>query len=367
MKKIIAQAGKELRQFSRDKLTVTLALILPMVLMWLIGMSISLSVTDLPVVVKDMDQSPASRRYVEKLGKSLTFRIVPGDLRGKTEAALDKEQARAVVVIPENFGSDLEKGRSPEIQWLVDGTDANTANIMRGNAAALTESFNSQLASAPVPAIQPHIRYWFNPGNDSDQYIGPAVFAVGLALFPPLLAALALSREGEQKTILQVYVSSIKAHEYLLGKIIAYMLVSIAQWLMTLIFAIFLFGIWFKGDPTPLLVSSVLYLFCNVALGVMMGATIPDQAAAIQAVQNVAFLLSYLLSGFVFPLSNIPPYIRWISNLVPARWFVEMCRDAFVRGGGWEAVWHVPVVLGLLSAAFFFRAWKVLRKMQVEA
>lgn len=367
MKKIIAQAGKELRQFSRDKLTVTLALVLPMVLMWLIGMSISLSVTDLPVVVKDMDQSPTSRRYVEKLGESLTFRIVPGDLHGKTEAALDKESARAVVVIPEDFGSDLERGRSPEVQWLVDGTDANTANIMRGNAAALTESFNSQLASSVTPAIQPHIRYWFNPGNDSDQYIGPAVFAVGLALFPPLLAALALSREGEQKTILQVYVSSIKAHEYLLGKIIAYMLISIAQWVMTLIFAIFLFDIWFKGDPTPLLVSSLLYLFCNVALGVMMGATIPDQAAAIQAVQNVAFLLSYLLSGFVFPLSNIPLQIRWISNLVPARWFVEMCRDAFVRGGGWEAVWHVPVVLGLLSAVFFLRAWKVMRKMQVEA
>lgn len=367
MKKILAQAGKELRQFSRDKLTVTLALVLPLVLMWLIGMSISLSVTDLPLAIRDMDQTPLSRKYVETLGVSLTFRLVPSESSGPAEAALDKEDARAVVTIPKDFARDLQRGQSPEVQWLIDGTDANTANLIRGDANALTQSFNSRFNVAAAPAIQPRIRYWFNPGQDSDQYIGPAIFAVGLALFPPLLAALAMSREGEQKTILQVYVSSIKAHEYLLGKVFAYMIVAIAQWILTFIFAVFLFGIWFKGDPIPLLVSSLLYLFCCVAFGVMIGATIPDQAAAIQAVQNVCFLLSYLLSGFVFPISNIPASIRWISALVPARYFVEMARDAFVRGGGWPAVWHVPVVLTLLSAFFFLRTWRFMRKMQVEA
>lgn len=367
MKKILAQAGKELRQFSRDRLTVTLALILPLVLMWLIGMSISLSVTDLPLAIKDMDQSALSRQYVEMLGGSLTFRIVPASETGPVESVLDNEKARALVIIPHDFGRDLQRGGSPEVQWLVDGTDANTANLVRGDAAALTQAFNNRFSVSAAPAIQPRIRYWFNPGQDSDQYIGPAIFAVGLALFPPLLAALAMSREGEQKTILQVYVSSIKAHEYLLGKILAYMTVAIAQWILTFIFAVFLFGIWFKGDPIPLLISSLLYLFCCVAFGVMIGSTIPDQAAAIQAVQNVCFLLSYLLSGFVFPIANIPASIRWISALVPARYFVEMSRDAFVRGGGWPAVWHVPVVLAVLSAIFFLRTWVVMRKMQVEA
>src|SRR6185503_3249184 len=126
MKKILAQAGKELRQFSRDRLTVTLALILPLILMWLIGMSISLSVTDLPLAIKDLDQSPKSREYVETLAVSLTFRVVPADAVGPVESALDKEEARAVVIIPENFGRDLERGQSPEVQWLIDGTDANT-------------------------------------------------------------------------------------------------------------------------------------------------------------------------------------------------------------------------------------------------
>ena len=367
MKKIMAQAGKELRQFSRDRLTVTLALVLPMILMWLIGTCISLTVHDLPVAIKDMDQSPLSRRYVETVGASITFRIVPATATGPVETPLDQEHARAVIVIPEHFARDLERGLSPDVQWLIDGTDANTANSIRGNAAALTQAFNSRYVSNSAPAIQPRIRYWFNPGQSSDKYIGPGIFAVGLALFPPLLVALAMSREGEQKTILQVYVSSIKAHEYLLGKTIAYMIVGIAQWILTFLLGVFLFGFQLKGDPLPLIVSSFIYLFCTVAFGMMIGATIPDQAAAIQAVQNVCFLLSYLLSGFVFPISNIPAGIRWISSLVPARYFVEMSRDAFVRGGGWHAVWHVPLILAGLSTIFFLRTWIFMRKMQVEA
>jgi len=367
MKRIIAQTQKELTQFSRDRLTVVLALVLPMVLMWLIGSSVSLTVSDLPVVVQDWDQSPASRRYVEVVRASLTFRIVPLDIKAAPESALDKAEARAAIVIPANFEADLKRGKSTEVQWLIDGTDANTANIMRNNAAMISQAFNQTNGSSTPPAIDAQVRFWFNPGHDSDQYIGPAVFAVGLALFPPLLVALAMSREGEQKTILQVYVASIHAHEYLLGKILAYMIVAVAEWVLTLALALPMFGLWFKGDPTPFLVSSFLYLFCNVCFGAMAGASIPNQAAAIQLVQNVCFLLSFLLSGFVFPISNIPSWLRWISALVPARYFVEVSRDVFVRGGGWPATWHVPVVLAILSFAFLFKGWMSLRKMQIDA
>jgi ABC-2 type transport system permease protein len=366
MKRILAQTHKELTQFSRDRLTVVLALVLPMILMWLIGSSVSLTVSDLPVVIQDWDQTPASRRYVDTIRASLTFRIVPLPVSDDPESALDNAKARAAIVIPANFEGDLKRGKSTEVQWLIDGTDANTANIMRNNAAMISQAFNSQNGFSP-PAIDAQMRFWFNPGHDSNQYIGPAVFAVGLALFPPLLVALAMSREGEQKTILQVYVASIHAHEYLLGKIIAFMIVAVAEWVLTLALAIPMFGIWFKGDPTVFLISSFLYLFCNVCFGAMAGASIPNQAAAIQAVQNVCFLMSFLMSGFVFPVSNIPAWLRWISDLVPARYFVEVSRDVFVRGGGWPATWHVPVVLAVLSLVFFLKGWMSLRKMQIEA
>ena len=367
MKRIIAQVQKELTQFSRDKLTVVLALVLPLIIMWLLGCAVSLTVTDLPVVVQDWDQTVTSRRYFDTIKSSLTFRVVNLGVHESPESALDKGKARAAIVIPQKFERDLQRGQSVEVQWLIDGSDANTGNLMRNDANQLTQAFNQQASITAAPAIQPRMRFWFNPGNDSDQYIGPAVFAVGLALFPPLLVALAMSREGEQKTILQVYVASIKAHEYLLGKIIAYMLVAIAEWALTLAFAIPFFGIWFKGDPIPFLLSSFLYLFCVVCFGAMAGASIPNQAAAIQAVQNVCFLLSFLLSGFVYPISNIPSWLRWISALVPARYFVEVARDVFVRGGGWSATWHVPIALMILSTAFFLKAWMSLRKMQIDA
>lgn len=368
MKRIIAQTRKELTQTFRDRLTLVLALVLPLAQMWLIGTAISLSVTDLRVVVRDMDQTPLSRRYAEILRGSLTFQVVPLAADEQPERALDRSEAHAAVIIPENFERDLRRGAGAEVQWLLDGADANTATNMRNHANTVTQAFNRLLGPGPArPSVVARERFWFNPGNDEDQFVGPGIFAVGLALFPPLLAALAVSREGEQKTILQVYVSSISAYEYLLGKILAFLIIAAAEWALTLGLALWLFGLWFKGDPTPFLVSSFLFLFCSVAFGAMIGARIPDRAAAIQAIQNTCFLLSYLLSGFIFPVSNIPAYVRWVSYLIPARYYIEVARDAFVRGGGWPAVWYVPVALGVLSTVYFVSAWARMRHMQVEA
>jgi ABC-2 type transport system permease protein len=149
--------------------------------------------------------------------------------------------------------------------------------------------------------------------------------------------------------------------------VLAFLAIAGVQWALALVVSWALYDIWFVGDPTPLLVGTVLYLFCSVAFGVMVGANIPNQAAAIQAIQFGAFLFSFLLSGFLFPISNIPSAIRWLTAIVPARYYIELARDAFVRGGGWPAVWHAPVVLAVLGALFFFMAWRRMRRMQVDA
>lgn len=368
MKRIIAQARKELTQVSRDRLTLVLALILPLILLALLGTAISLEVTDLPVVVQDLDQTPWSHRYIDAYRASLTFRLVELPVNMQPDEALETNRARGAIIIPEHFERGLERGQRVEIQWLIDGTDANTANIMRGQAMAVTQSFMAQNFPRRLePAIKPQVRLWYNPGRESRKYIGPGMFAVGLALFPPLLAALAMSREGEQKTILQVYVSSISAHEFLLGKILAYTLIALAEWALSLLLAMALFGLWFAGDPSAFLVSTLVYLICNVCFGTMIGVNIPNQAAAIQAVQIGGFLLSFLLSGFIFPVSNIPAGLRWISYIVPARYYIEIVRDAFVRGGGWPAVWNGPLALALIGLFFFGMAWRRMRHMQVEA
>src|SRR3989442_5226671 len=229
MKRILAQVRKELTQLWRDRLTLALALVLPVVLLLLLSKATSLSVKDIPVVVQDLDKTPMSRRYLETVSASLSFKLGALPTNMSPERVLAQNQARAALIIPPQFERDLRRGQNVEVQWLIDGTDANTANVMRGKAAAITQAFTGQIQPATIhPAIKPLNRYWFNTGREDLKYFGPGVLAFGLTMFPPLLAALALSREGELKTILQVYVSSITAFEYLLGKVIAYTIVASA-------------------------------------------------------------------------------------------------------------------------------------------
>jgi len=183
---------------------------------------------------------------------------------------------------------------------------------------------------------------------------------------PPVLAALAMSREGEQQTILQVYVSSISAHEYLLGKILAGMVTGLAQCALSMALMFALFGLRLAGDPTPLIAGSVVFVFCVVTFGVLVGSAIPNQAAAVQAVSLGGFLLSFLLSGLIFPIENIPTALRWISNLVQARYFIVIVRDAFLQGGGWPAVWWAVLAIGGIGLVFYALAWRTMRRMQVR-
>jgi ABC-2 type transport system permease protein len=367
VRRVLAQARKDLTQLVRDRLALVLALGLPVGLTALLGTSISLTVTDIPLVVQDLDQTPLSRRYVDAFRSSLTFRVVRLPVAAAPETALAAGRARAALVIPEHFAREIHRGRPVEAQLLVDATDTNTALLARGGASLVTRAFARQLGAGPPVAIRTATRLWFNPGREPRKFYGPGMFVLALSIFPPLLAALSMAREGEQQTILQVYVSSISAREFLLGKILAGMAIGGAEWLLTLALLFTLFGLRLAGDPTPLVVASVLFLFCVVSFGTLVGAAIPNQAAAIQAVAMGGFLLSFLLSGLIFPIENIPPALAWVSNLVQARYYIVVVRDAFLQGGGWPAVWWAVLAIGAIGLVFYALAWRTMRRMQLRA
>ncbi len=296
------------------------------------------------------------------------------------ETALTSGRARAALIIPEHFARDVLRGRNAEAQLLVDATDTNTALITKGNAAQVTGAFASELArtrtaavSAPdlvrggTAQVRVSTRLWFNPGREPRKFYGPGMFVLGLSIFPPLLAALAMSREGEQQTILQVYVSGITAHEFLVGKILAGVVIGVAEWVLCLGVVFTLFDLGIAGDPTPFIVASLAYLFCGVAFGTMVGVAIPSQAAAMQAVQLGGFLLAFLLSGLIFPVENIPAGLRWLSNLVQARYYIVVVRDAFLQGAGWPAVWWLIPPICAIGLVFYALAWRATRRMQVNA
>jgi len=367
MRRILAQARKELIQLVRDWRTLALALVLPLILLWLLSIAFALTVRHLPIVVQDLDDSPASHDFINAFRASLTFDVVSWPVDKQPEEALLDNTARAALIIPFHFGRDVARGSDSTVQLLVDAADANTAKLASGYARQITRAYNRQTVGAVNPEpVQTAVRLWYNPGLSSKKFYGPGVFVLGLSMFPALLAALAMAREGEQKTILQVYVSSISAHEFLLGKVLAFMIVALAEWLGGLALLLTYFGLGLAGDPTPFFIASILYFFCVSAFGTMVGTTIPNQAAALQVVAFGGFLLVNLLSGLIFPIENIPAGLRWISNFVWGRYYIEVVRDALLQGGGWPAVWWKLFIIALIGLVFYMIAWRSLRRMQLK-
>jgi drug efflux transport system permease protein len=368
MRRIIAQARKELTQLVRDRLALGLVLVLPACLTALLGTSISLTVTDIPIVIQDLDQTPVSRQYADMFRRSLTFRVVTLPPAVSPATMLERGRTRAALIIPEHFERLLRRGRPAPAQMLIDATDGNTARLTRGNAGQITAAFAPPLVPREAgPGIRTATRLWFNPGRDPRKFYGPGFVVLGLSIFPTVIAALAMSREGEQKTILQVYVSSISAHEFLLGKILAGMAIGLTQCLLGVGLLYALFGLRFAGDPTPFVAGSLLYVFCMAAFASFVGAAIPNQAAAVQAVALGGFLLSFLLSGLIFPVENIPAGLQWVSYGVQARYYVVIVRDAFLQGGGWPAVGGAVLAIGAIGLVFYTFAWRSMRRMQVKA
>jgi ABC-2 type transport system permease protein len=368
MRRIFAQTRKELTQIVRDWRTLALALVLPVVLLLLMSTAISLTVNDLPIVVQDFDDSSASHEFIDAVRASITLHVVSWPVDKTAEEALASNVARAVMIIPIHFGRDMARGSNSPVQLLVDASDANTAKLVSGYATQIANAYNQQTAGGmDAGPVQAAIRLWYNPGLSSKKFYGPGVFVLGLSMFPPLLAALAMAKEGEQKTILQVYVSSISAHEFLLGKIIAFMAVALAECLVMSSLLFTYFGLTFAGDPTPFVIATILYAFCVASFGTMIGVTIPNQAAALQAVALGGFLLVFLLSGLMFPIENIPAGLRWISNFIWGRYYIEIVRDALLQGGGWPAVWFKVLIVGAIGTVFYGMAWRGMRRMQVKA
>jgi drug efflux transport system permease protein len=367
MRRIIAQARKELIQIVRDWRTLVLALVLPLILLVLNGSAISLTVTDLPIVAQDFDDSPASREFLNAFRASITFHIVSFPVDEQPEEAFTSNTAHAALIIPVHFGRDMGRGANAPIQLLVDASDANTARLVVGYASQITQAYNRRISGATRPEpVQTAIRLWYNPGRSSKKFYGPGIFVLGVSMFPPLLASLAMAKEGEQKTILQVYVSNVPASEFLLGKILAFVVVAIAECLLGLALLFTYFELGLAGDPTPFIVATVLYAFCVASFGTMVGAVIPSQAAAMQAVALGGFLLVFLLSGLLFPVENIPAGLRWVSNFVWGRYYIEIVRDALLQGGGWPAVWFKVLIIGVIGAVFYALAWRSMRRMQLK-
>jgi ABC-2 type transport system permease protein len=365
MKRVWAQCRKELVQIQRDRLTLALAFLLPLMTLLIFGFAIRLETKNIALVIQDFDHSSLSRSYIERLLSTNQFTLTQWEGSDPREP-IDHGIARASVIIPPDFQKRIQIGDPQEIQVLIDGTDVNNARVVRNSIQSVTNSFlQSEDLQPGSPAIQSQLRLWFNPGRKESLFIVPGVFALVLAIYPPLLTSIALVREKEKGTILQVYASSMTAMEFLLGKGLAYMILGLGITGFVMGLGSLLFQMSLVADPLPFLIGTPLMLFTTVSFGLLIGSRASNQNAAVQIVATVGFLTALLLSGFIYPLSNIPFPLSLISHVVPARYYIVLARDAFVRGTGWTGVWFVFPILSALGLFFFRVAWNNLKRMQL--
>jgi len=369
VRRIWAQAAKEWAGFRRDRLSLSLAFLLPLATLLLFGYGVRLSPKNIPVVVQDLDNSPLSRALVERLLNANVF--APGARDGRTDPidAIESGGARAAVLIPPAFGREIEMGRQAEFQSLIDGSDINSAEVVRAVVRGATASFLSSADNAEPAGsrVHPLVSIWFNPGGKESLFIVPGVFGIILWMYPALLAAVAVAREVEQGTDVQIYASGLSAVEVLLGKGLVYFAVGIAEALVVMAASCCLFGLTVAGDPAPLAVSTLIYVAGAVAFGLLAGVLSRAETIAVQATASGGFFPALLLSGFVYPIDNIPFPLSLACLAVPARYYIQVCRDTLLRGAGWRELWYEPVVLALFSAALFTGAWCGMRRMQVRS
>ncbi len=362
MRKIWAIAVKEMRQISRDPLFLLMLLGLPAFMLVVFGFAVNFDVWDLPLTVEDRDLTPASRELQAAFFNSGRFAraAAPAD-PGDFHRLFQSGGARAALIIPQTFGTDLAAGRTAQVQFLFDGTDANTANTAIGYANALLQTWNAERLARTLrkaggdrvldAMITVEPRVWYNPELRSSHFLVPGLIGFILMITAVLSTALSVVREKERGTMEQLGVAPLGTVQILAGKTLPYLGISLAATAIILASARLLFGVSVRGSYLDLFLATVLYLLGGFCMGLLISTIARTQAVAFQLGILASMLPTLLLSGFVFPIRNMPLFLQALSHLVPARYYLEILRGIMLKGTTLAPYWHQVGTLVLLSLA----------------
>lgn len=373
--RIKAIAKKELLQIRRDPLSLAIAFFMPVMLLFIFGYAITLDVDNLRTVVYDQDKSGMSRELIREVSASGYFTLVDAIHEGTghdgtgIDRYLDSGKAHLVLSIPENFSREMRAGRTPALQVIVNGSDSNTATIALGYVTAVVERFAERAGGrrntagvTPRPSIDPRVRVWYNPELKSRNYIIPGLIAVIMAVIAALLTSLTVAREWERGTMEQLISTPVKAPELVLGKLIPYFLIGIADMILSVFLAVFLFGVPLKGSVLLLMALSSLFLFGGLSLGILISIVAKSQLVASQVAMVATFLPVFLLSGFMYSISNMPTALQVITYAIPARYFVAILKGIFMKGSTIHLLLVETVLLSFFGLAVFALANRKFRK-----
>lgn len=352
--RLLAVAGKEAREILRDRITLGIAIVLPVLMMVLFGYAITLDVRDIRLAVLDEDGGPESRELTAAFVASGYFRLhaTAYDLDAVARL-LDRGEVRVALVIPADFSRNLRRGLPADVQTLLDGSFANTAIIALNYVDAIMDVATHHVQEAALaargvrlaPAIRLDARVLYNPDLRGERFVVPGLFAVILMAFPPLLTALAVVRERERGSILQVAIAPIRAWQFLGGKLLPYAGIAFLEMVLLLALGRLWFGVDVAGSVPLLLALAVIYVLCTVGIGLLVSTSTRSQVVAILLAIVLTLMPSFLFSGFLFPIDTMPVVFQWYTHLFPARHFVEISRGISLKAAGIEQLWPSATLL----------------------
>ena len=345
---------KEFLELRRTPRLIGLIVVAPILQLTLLGYAATTDVRNVPIVVVDGDRSIRSRQLMERFAASRYFDIVGEALDPRAvDADLASGRAWLAIVVPSGFGEALA-GHGPAtnrvVQVLADGTDANSSGVALAYALSLISEFGAEVradearwtpapAGASGPAIDSRVRVWFNPQLESKDFMLPGVVAVLLLVITTSLSSMAIVREREQGTLEQLNVTPLGRWELILGKLLPYALVGFVDVLLVLTVAVYWFEVPLRGSVWLLLGASVIYLVCTLGLGLFVSTISATQQQAMMTATFFFLVPMMYLSGFIFPIENMPPVIQAITTLIPLRYFLVIVRGIFLKGVGWDVLW----------------------------
>jgi ABC-2 type transport system permease protein len=370
--RLVAVARKEIIQILRDVRSLMIVIVMPVAMVLLFGYGVNLDLKGLPVYVLDQEGSQQSQDLLKHFQASGYFHLVRvATGYPEVRRALDDGRAKMGIVIPWNFSQSLRDGGPVPVQALVDASDDNTANVLIGYAQAVVQEYSAELqlnwlgtrgiSVQPIP-VSVETRTWYNEDLESSAFIIPGVLALVMSVIGAFLTSLTIAREWERGTMEQLISTPVTAMEIMLGKLTPYFVLGILDTIVGAAIAIFWFHVPFRGSFVTLLAASAMFMVVVLSLGYFISVLAKNQFAACQIALIVAFLPAFLLSGFLFPIEQMPVALQWITRIFPARYYVSVLKKIFLKGTPTAMLYAdlIPlavftVVLALLATRSFHK------------
>lgn len=357
-----AMARKEWWHLLRDPRSLAFILLMPLMLLFLFGYAVRLDISEAPIGVLQETRDAQSDDIVARFDASHAFRVVAHfHDRDALRAALQSGRVWAGLVVPRDYGKQLLR-HDAKLQLLLDGVDANTARLLRNYAEALINDY-AQSVGGREPPIRIEERSWFNEANESRLAIVPGVIAIVMAVIGALMTSLTIAREMEYGNLVMLRTTPLTRGEFLLGKLLPYLFIGMADLLLAVGAAVYVFDVPLRGSFAALSLVSVLFVLVVMLQGALISMIAGNQMLASQMSLVSTFLPAFLLSGFIFAIENMPAVLQYLTYIVPARYYVALSRVIFLKGVSpllvWSEVMALLIMVLLLMRVTFVRAQRL--------